>query len=369
MFRHESEPGELPNQVPAERGDFGCIVTMGGVVTPALDEAEQIRRVYERESSNYDRNVKLPERLLFSGGREWVCARAEGEVLEIAMGTGLNLPHYPDGVRLTGIEFVPTMLDIARRRAVELGRPVELRLGDAQALEFEDATFDTVVCTLSLCTIPDDRAAVAEVRRVLRPGGRFVLLEHVRSPVRAVRGVQRLLAPAFVRFGADHVLREPLEQVQAEGFSIELLERSKLGLVERLLARKPAQAERETAQAAAERLMLRHGAEPWCAPGGRKQVSTITGRLPSSSPRACLVCYAAIGKGVIANSSGVGGVGLPLRRNGNRLEDVRSSEPTHGAMRRTAQVVRSASAVRVSLARLRPIGFQSAPARRPLAGR
>ena len=205
----------------------------------SADPAEAVRRVYEREAGNYDQNVKLPERLLFAGGREWVCAQAEGEVLEIAVGTGRNLPHYPDGVRLTGIEFVPAMLEVARRRAVELGRPVELRLGDAQALEFEDATFDTVVCTLSLCTIPDDRAAVAEVRRVLRPGGRFVLLEHVRSPVRAVRGVQRLLAPAFVRFGADHLLREPLEHVQAEGFSIELLERSKLGLVERLLARKP----------------------------------------------------------------------------------------------------------------------------------
>jgi ubiquinone/menaquinone biosynthesis C-methylase UbiE len=80
---------------------------------------------------------------------------------------------------------------------------------------------------------------VAEVRRVLRPGGRFVVLEHVRSPARAVRAVQRLVAPALLRFGADHVLREPLEHVQAEGFSIELLERSKLGLVERLVARKP----------------------------------------------------------------------------------------------------------------------------------
>lgn len=212
---------------------------MGAVVAPALEETEHVRRVYERAAGKYDRNVRIPERLLFSGWRKWVCARAEGEVLEIAVGTGLNLPHYPDGVRLTGVEFVPAMLDIARRRAVELGRPVELRLGDAQALEFEDTTFDTVVCTLSLCTIPDDRAAVAEARRVLRPGGRFVLLEHVRSPVRAVRSVQRLLAPAFVRFGADHVLREPLEQVQAEGFSIELLERSKLGLVEPLVARKP----------------------------------------------------------------------------------------------------------------------------------
>ena len=160
-------------------------------------------------------------------------------MLEIAVGTGLNLPLYADGVRLTGIEFVPAMLDIARRRAVALGRSVDLRLGDAQALEFEDATFDTVVCTLSLCTMPDDRAAVAEVRRVLRPSGRFVVMEHVRSPTRAVRGIQRLLAPALLRFGADHVLREPLEHVQAEGFSIELLERSKLGLVERLVARKP----------------------------------------------------------------------------------------------------------------------------------
>jgi ubiquinone/menaquinone biosynthesis C-methylase UbiE len=208
-------------------------------MTPALEATEAVRRVYDREAANYDRNVKLPERLLFADGREWVCAHAEGDMLEIAVGTGLNLPHYPDGVRLTGIEFVPAMLDIARRRAIALGRSVDFRLGDAQALEFEDATFDTVVCTLSLCTIPDDRAAVTEVRRVLRPGGRFVVLEHVRGPARAVRAVQRLLAPALLRFGADHVLREPLEHVQAEGFSIELLERSKLGLVERLIARKP----------------------------------------------------------------------------------------------------------------------------------
>jgi ubiquinone/menaquinone biosynthesis C-methylase UbiE len=227
------------DQVPAERGDSGASLRLAAVVSPASEETEAVRRVYEREAANYDRNVKLPERLLFSGGRDWVCAQAEGEVLEIAVGTGLNLPHYADGVRLTGIEFVPAMLDIARRRAVQLGRSVDLRLGDAQALEFEDATFDTAVCTLSLCTIPDDRAAVAEVRRVLRPGGRFVVLEHVRSPVRAVRGVQRLLAPALLRLGADHVLREPLEHVRAEGFSIELLERSKLGLVERLVARKP----------------------------------------------------------------------------------------------------------------------------------
>lgn len=179
------------------------------------------------------------DRLLFAGGREWVCAQAAGEVLEIGTGTGRNLPHYRDDVRLTGIELSPAMLEIARARARELGRDVDLRVGDAQTLDFVDESFDTVVCTLSLCTIPDDRAAVAEVRRVLRPGGRFLLLEHVRSPVLPIRLGQRLLEPLADRLGADHLLREPLEHLQAEGFEVEEIERSKLGLVERVAARKP----------------------------------------------------------------------------------------------------------------------------------
>ena len=101
-------------------------------------------------------------------------------------------------------------------------------------------SFDTVVCTYGLCTSPDDRQAVREARRVLRPGGALLLAEHVRSPVTPVRGVQRLIAPLMLRFGGDHVLREPLEHVQAEGFVIEELLRSKAGIVERIAARKPA---------------------------------------------------------------------------------------------------------------------------------
>jgi SAM-dependent methyltransferase len=134
------------------------------------------------------------------------------------------------------------MLEIARREATALGRNVDLQVGDAQALEFPDKRFDTVVCTLSLCTIPDDRAAVAEVSRVLRPGGRLLLLEHVGSPVRAIRIGQRLLEPLMLRFEHDHLLREPLEHLRAEGFEVEQLERSKLGIVERVAARKPPQA-------------------------------------------------------------------------------------------------------------------------------
>ena len=205
-------------------------------------ETERVLRLYEKEAPKYDRQMRFFEWLLFGSGREWVCSQAEGEVLEIAVGTGRNLPYYPDGVRLSGVELSPAMLEIARTRAREVGREIDLRVGDAQALEFPDESFDSVVCTLSLCTIPDDRAAVAEVRRVLRPGGRFLLLEHVRSPLLPIRTAERLLEPLMLRFEADHLTREPLEHLRAEGFAIERLERSKLGIVERVAARKPAEA-------------------------------------------------------------------------------------------------------------------------------
>ncbi len=203
-------------------------------------ESERIRRLYEKDAPKYDRQMRFFDRALFAGGREWVCAQAEADVLEIAVGTGRNLRHYPDRVNLTGIEFSPAMLEIARKAAADLGRTVDLRVGDAQALEFPDGSFDTVVCTLALCTIPDDRAAVSEAKRVLRPGGRFLLLEHVRSPNPAVRLGQRLLEPLAVRFEGDHLLREPLHHLRAEGFEIQQLLRSKLGIVERIAARKPA---------------------------------------------------------------------------------------------------------------------------------
>jgi ubiquinone/menaquinone biosynthesis C-methylase UbiE len=203
-------------------------------------ESDRVRRLYEKEAPKYDRQMRFFDRALFAGGREWVCSQAAGNVLEIAVGTGRNLPHYRDTVQLTGIEFSPAMLEIARQAAAEIGRTIDLRVGDAQALDFSDETFDTVVCTLALCTIPDDRAAVSEAKRVLRSGGRFLLLEHVRSPNPAVRLGQRLLDPLAVRFEGDHLLREPLDHLRAEGFEIQQLIRSKLGIVERVTARKPA---------------------------------------------------------------------------------------------------------------------------------
>ena len=178
---------------------------------------------------------------MFGDGRHWVCSQATGDVLEVAIGTGRNLPFYPEGIRLTGTDFSPAMLELARRQADQLGRRVDLRLGDAQALELPDASFDTVVCTLSLCAIPDDRCAVAEMQRVLRPGGRMLLLDHVAGLPRWLRAIQRVLELVMGPATGEHQLRHPLLQVQAEGLEVERRDRSKLGMVERLAARKPSE--------------------------------------------------------------------------------------------------------------------------------
>jgi ubiquinone/menaquinone biosynthesis C-methylase UbiE len=200
---------------------------------------KRLRRYWDKHARTYDTQIAFWEGRLFADGRQWVCAQAAGEVLEVAIGTGRNLPHYPPDVRLTGVEFSPAMLDLARRRAEELGRRVDLRLGDAQALDLPDASFDTVVCTLSLCAIPDEERAVAEMRRVLRPGGRLLLLDHVVGQPRWVRAVQWLLERVTGPLQGEYLRRRPLLHVQAQGFEVERHQRSKLGIVERLSARKP----------------------------------------------------------------------------------------------------------------------------------
>src|SRR3954462_13840792 len=206
-------------------------------------ETERVRRLMDKGAPRYDRQMNFFDRVLFAGGREWACSHGQGDVLEIAVGSGRNLEFYPAGTNLTAIELSPEMLELATQRAGELGREVDIRIGDAQALEFADESFDTIVCTLALCTIPNPGQAVAEAHRVLRPGGRYVAFEHVRSPVLAVRVVERALDPVTVRFEGAPLVREPLEYLRPAGFEIEHLERSKWGIVERVIARKPSAAD------------------------------------------------------------------------------------------------------------------------------
>lgn len=193
--------------------------------------------MWDRMAPTYERGGRL-DRWLMLDARSWACSQASGETLEIAVGTGLNLPCYPDGLSLTAVEISPVMLSLARERADSLGRPYDLRLGDAQQLDFEADQFDTVVCTLALCAIPDERRAIDEIWRVLRPGGGFISVEHVRSPNRAVRAVERLLDGRSVRMQGDHLLRDPLDHLEPAGFIVEEVRRWRLGFMQRTIARK-----------------------------------------------------------------------------------------------------------------------------------
>lgn len=209
-------------------------------MTTASDRAARWHRYWDKQSRHYDPAMRFMDRVLFADSRAWACSQATGDTLEVAIGTGLNLPVYPAEAALTGIDLSEPMLDIARDRAAELDRPVTLLQGNAHSLPFDDESFDTVVCTFGLCAIPEENTALAEMRRVSRPGGRLILVDHIRSTSRLARGVQRALESVLVPLGGEHFLRRPLTTVRDLGFDVERVERFKLGLVERLVARKPA---------------------------------------------------------------------------------------------------------------------------------
>ncbi|WP_307849605.1 class I SAM-dependent methyltransferase [Qaidamihabitans albus] len=208
-------------------------------MSSAAKDLARLRRYWDKHARSYDKQMTFADRKFFGDTRQWICGQANGSVLEVAVGTGLNLPLYPDDVRVTGVDLSPAMLEHARRRAGETGRAADLHEGDAQRLDFPDDSFDTVVSTFSLCAIPDDRIAVDEMWRVLRPGGLLLLADHVVSTSAPVRAAQRVLELVMIPIGGENFRRRPINHVRAKGFSVERHERFKLGIIERLAARKP----------------------------------------------------------------------------------------------------------------------------------
>lgn len=160
-----------------------------------------------------------------AGLRDWrarLIADADGRVLEIGAGTGLNLGHYGPGVSdLTLAEPFGPMAKQLRDRVSESEREAAVVEAPAESLPFEDGEFDAAVSTLVLCTVDDQPASLAEIRRVLRPGGRLLFLEHVRSPSeRTARWQDRLERP-WKWFGHGcHPNRDTRAEIEAAGFEI-----------------------------------------------------------------------------------------------------------------------------------------------------
>lgn len=185
----------------------------------------------------YDQHV-LPHLIDFACGmgavmktRAQIVPQAEGRVLEIGIGSGLNLSFYdPAKVSvIVGVDPSAAMQKLAQQRAAEISIPVEmiaLELGQIQAA---DASFDSIVCTFTLCTIPDAMAALQEMRRVLKPGGKLLFSEHGLAPDMPVVRWQNRLTPLWKPFsGGCHLNRDIPALIRAGGFSIGQLDSSYL---------------------------------------------------------------------------------------------------------------------------------------------
>ncbi len=183
-------------------------------------------------AGHYDRDMErgLSRRLL-QGARPRVGRAVRGRLLEVGIGTGLSLEYYPPEVQVTGIDLSPEMLKHATRRAQQLGREVDLRLMDAQALDFPDHSFDSVAFNLCLCSIPQPERALSEAVRVVLPGAPMVFLEHVRSTQAGVGLVQDLINPLTVWLQADSFNRRTEELIRAQSITVISTERWALGVM------------------------------------------------------------------------------------------------------------------------------------------
>lgn len=162
----------------------------------------------------------------------------DGDILEVGVGTGLNLIYYGPAAHVFGIEPNLELLNAARERAVRRG--YLLQAADAQALPFADASFDAVVSTLVFCTIPDPALALQEIRRVLRPGGRLLQLEHTRTGHDRRDALLDLIAPAWQRLaGGCHVNRDTAALLGQSGWQIQHHERHAGGFIRVLISEPP----------------------------------------------------------------------------------------------------------------------------------
>ena len=195
---------------------------------------EIIKKRYNRISHVYN----WMDQMIRNKWRRQLLSDLHGDILEIGVGTGANLPYYPNHIQLTGIDFSQGMLKFARKQAEQMPFPLELLEMDAQNMTFEDNTFDFVTATCVYCSVPDPVQGMKEMRRVCKPDGEILLLEHMRSDNPILGKAMDIMNPIVVGTYGANINRRTMQNIKRAGLKVKN-ERRLLGSVMRRLSLSP----------------------------------------------------------------------------------------------------------------------------------
>jgi len=179
--------------------------------------SKKIRKRYSRISRIYD-FLEKPMEYSVAKWRQELMKEVSGKVLEVGVGTGKNLAYYPEGLEVTAIDFSPPMIAEAGKKAAALNQKIQLRVMDVQNMQFPDNSFDTVVTSCVFCSVPDPVQGLKEIRRVCRPYGKVVMLEHVRSHKPVLGPLMDILNPVPLCIYGANINRNTIQNLKLAGF-------------------------------------------------------------------------------------------------------------------------------------------------------
>ena len=198
-------------------------------------EKKKLVRIFDKQATRYEKNRESVKQQRM---RRSLISKAEGEVLELAVGAGANFPYYPAGVKVTAADFSKAMLERAKNAAVINHVSAEFICSDIEELQFEDHSFDTIVSTLSFCSYENPLLIMKKIQQWCKPGGKILLMEHGISTNRFVASIQKILNPILYRTIGCHHTRNILEMTRESGLSVDRMESYYFNMI-RVLWAKP----------------------------------------------------------------------------------------------------------------------------------